>query len=106
MIDYCSNCDEEFEEDDYRYCPYCGEKLTEKENREKKMSSCRHFVVYSNGCGFVIDLKTHWVLKTYFEYGIYSRYSDLSECIWLDKIDYSFNDAVDYLNKNWYKIGV
>lgn len=103
MNKICSDCNEEFDEYGYNYCPYCGEKLIQNRKREtsilnKKITDYH----YSNGCGFIIDLNTHWVIYFHTDYGIYS---DISNGIWLDKIDYSFNDAVNYLNKNWYKLG-
>lgn len=105
MNNYCSNCDKEFEEDYYRYCPYCGVRLICKEEEDDMTSIGYKHRVYSNGCGHVIDYETHWVLRFDIDYGRYIKLNS-DNSIWLDKIDYSFNDAVDYLNKNWYKIGV
>jgi rRNA maturation endonuclease Nob1 len=31
---HCNDCDKDFTDSEYVYCPYCGEELTEEEEEE------------------------------------------------------------------------
>lgn len=88
----CSFCDREYTDDDWEYCPYCGHELEEVEEDEDYEED-EQPESYSNGNGYVYELTDGWLVR-----------SDIGEEV-LPYENYSFNDTVDYLNNNYFKLG-